>query len=238
MPMPNTPRATGCGHGTAPPITPGPVPMPHPMPDPGIIGPVLPAPPANDMWSLQGQSTKDIARGILDMYDADRNGTVSTDEAVRVQRDYGFGGLYYGHGFPGFGGAQVDVYSMTKLLFNADANKNGKVGINELNRHLRTFDTGDSWGSIPTQLPKGVKPVPGSNGKGDGTLSGSEFQAFMQKSGERHIGSWQEPSYYGYDQGYGHDYRADMVPAAAAAAGPAPASASSPARATASGSGD
>jgi hypothetical protein len=213
LPMPNTPPATGCGHGKTPPITPAPVPapQPYPMPDP-YIGPVPPAPPANDMWSLQGQSTKSIARGILEMYDADRNGTVSTDEAVRVERDYGYGGQFYGTGFPGFGGTQVDVYSMTKLLFNADANKNGKVGINELSRHLRSFDTGDSWGMmVPDQLGKGGKPL-GVNGKGDGVISGSEFQRFMEKSGEQHIGSWQEPSYYGYDYIYGPGYPSDSTP--------------------------
>ncbi|MCB0880178.1 MAG: hypothetical protein KDC46_14490 [Thermoleophilia bacterium] len=141
--------------------------------------PIQPTP--RSMWDLEGGSIRDIARGIITLYDQNGDGRVSGAEAVRVQRDNSNGFWY--------GGTRVDVYSMTKLLFAADRNHNGMVGVGELTRHLRTFDTGAGWYGI-----RGTKF--GRGGSGDGRLSGSEFSRFMQQSGEQHVAGWYENDWY------------------------------------------
>lgn len=211
----------GCGHQPKPmpmPLPgPGPVPLPHPepmpMPHPDYGTPPM-APPG--MYALSGGTTEEIARGIVELYDQDRSGTISAEEAVRVQRDHGGfnDGMIQIPSKFGFGGGSttVDVFAMTKLLVKADTNHNGRVGINELTKTLKQFDTGDDYPSY--SLPHGpggpggpeqhIKK-PGAKTAGDGRLSGSEFDRFMMELGEQHIGSWQEPSYwgdYGFDKGF------------------------------------
>ncbi len=233
-----------------------PLPTPMPMPEPDYFNPPIGKPPIGypiptkkptNMWHLEGRSIRDIAKGIVAMYDQDGDGRVSAQEAVRVQRQhakydgwYGYGGPRaqdlaaspatadlkpgmemqvhpdaYPRHFAPFGGTQVDVYSMTQLLFSADRNHNGKVGVAELARHLRTFDKGDNWSQPPTS-----KNHKAPKTAGDGKLTGSEFAAFMTRSGEHHIGSWTEPGYRYYPPF--HDYgvpvplgeRDDIVPPA------------------------
>jgi hypothetical protein len=211
-----------CGHRPVPPTGPGPFPDhlppsgpgPMPFPAPPVPGGYGPARPTT-MQQLAGRSIGDIARGIIALYDADGNGRISADEAVRVQRQHGMHGLM----IPGGGGTRVDVYAMTRLLVSADANGNGKVGVGELTRFLRRFDTGDNWSS-----KFGVR-----TGAGDGRLTGSEFQRFMERAGERHVAGWNEPSWgykdpwYGWDSMYGHPRQARPPLAAANATSTPPA---------------
>lgn len=192
------------------------------MPPPGM--PPM-APPG--MHGLSGGTTRDIARGIVELYDRDHSGTISSDEAVRVQREYGGfnGGMIQ---LPGFGGQSVDVFSMTKLFIKADANRNGRVGVNELSKVLQGFDTGDRYRGVLHQMG-GVEQLHDGFRKtaGDGRLSGSEFDRFMQDLGEQHVGSWQEHSHgFGFkERGFrsgGHEGFDATPPAARLRAAAAP----------------
>lgn len=215
IPAHRGPRQGGCPHEPKPKPGPDHVPMPMPMPGPVPLPPRgrPPIPPPGHgtppmappgMHGLSGGTTRDIARGILELYDRDHNGTISSDEAVRVQREYGGfnGGMIQ---VPGFGGHTVDVFSMTKLFIKADANRNGRVGVNELSKVLEGFDTGDRYRGVLHQMG-GLEQLHGGLRKtaGDGRLSGSEFDRFMQVLGEQHVGSWQERTHgFGFkDDGF------------------------------------
>ena len=200
------------------PKLPGPIkPVPAPLPSPTPVK-------VTSMQQLEGRSIRQIAEGIINLYDQDGDRRISAAEATRVQRQHDYGFLDYGYGpenglaaadagSPGdlneldtfmhkappyYGPTRVDVYAMTKLLFAADANHNGKVGVAELARHLRTFDKGDSWnGAVLDKF--GRKPVVNRTA-GDHRLTGSEFWSFMKTSGEQHVAGWTERNDWYYNR--------------------------------------
>lgn len=183
LPAPPNHAMPGChgGGGFPPPFDP-PFDPPFPPKDPIRLDPIRYRAFPQRMWDMSGRTTKDIASGIVRMYDQNRDGVVEASEAVRVLRSPQQYGAIQGAMSHWFGGQQVDVYSMTKLLFGADTNHNGKTGTHELQKLLGRFDTGDTW-------MWGRRHRPGAS---DGRLSGSEFSAFMAKYGEQHVGSWRE----------------------------------------------
>lgn len=155
------------------------------------------------MYQLDGRSIGDIASGILELYDANRDGRISASESTRtVYRPwYGIPPLDGGAEPVGpvkdsnyYTGGYKETYSIDRLIHAADVNGDGSLSRQELQRALRRFDTGDTWGAVrmldasnPIELPK-----PGGDRTAhDGILSGSEFWAFMDRLGERNI------SYYG-----------------------------------------
>lgn len=190
-PMPTQHHSPSGGCGNHPPA-PRPVPLPgpglEPMPMPMPMPDHHPAPPVGPpigMQELRGESTRDIARGIINLYDGNRDGAISSEEAVRVQRDHGG---FHGSPFQLPGGHSVDVFAMTELFVKADANRSGRVGVNELTKVLSRFDTGDQYRQLTELRPPS---------EGDGRLTGSEFDNFMSQLGEQHVGSFDEPAYAG-----------------------------------------
>lgn len=166
MPTQHYAPTGGCGH--------------HPTPKPPHLPPP-PAPPIG-MHALGGGTTRGIALAIVRLYDGDRNGVISAEEAVRVQRDHG-GAIQ----LPGFADQTVDVFAMTKLFVTADADHDGRVGVSELSNVLERYDTGDTW-SMKGRFPGQHLPI----GVSDGRVAGSEFQRFMSQLGEQHVGSWRD----------------------------------------------